>query len=115
MTHTPALASALLLVTLSTAANAATTWHVESNGLDGPSCGTVAVACRSISRAIKLAAAGDTIVVGPGRYGDLNHDGDLLDPGDEASGFQSSLIYINKPLRVVSSHGAADTVIDGIR
>ena len=39
--------------------------------------------CRSISRGIANAADGDTIVVGPGRYGDLDRDGTLSEPNEE--------------------------------
>jgi hypothetical protein len=60
------------------------TRHVSVNGTDGPSCGVTSTsACRSITQAIDLAAPGDTILVGPGRYGDLNCNGVLGEPGEK--------------------------------
>src|SRR6516162_9238145 len=56
------------------------TLYVANNGLDGPSCGTKASPCRSITQGIANAAAGDTIIVGPGLYGDLNDDGTPATP-----------------------------------
>ncbi len=71
-------------------------------------------ACRSISEAIQNSAAGDEIVVGPGRYGDLNGNGVLGEAGEEipAAGC-ACMIAMNKPVVVRSSHGAAATLIDG--
>ena len=64
------------------------------------------------------AAAGDTIVVGPGVYGDLNHNGTLGDlPGEENPDVFSPgcgcVLALNKPVSVESSNGAAATIIDG--
>src|SRR5262245_20507374 len=58
---------------------------VAAHGGDGPACGSEAQPCRSIGWTIGLAAAGDQIVVGPGRYGDLDGDG-VFEPaaGEEA-------------------------------
>src|SRR5512132_1509340 len=50
----------------------ADTLTVANNGLDSDTCGSSAAPCRSISQAIDNASEGDTLVVGPGRYGDLN-------------------------------------------
>jgi hypothetical protein len=53
----------------------AATLLVAAGGLDADGCGTKAAPCRSITRAVGNAAPGDKIVVGPGRYGDLDADG----------------------------------------
>jgi len=57
---------------------------VTNNAIDSLTCGTKTEPCRSISQAIDNANTGDHILVGPGRYGDLNGDGDFNDPGEEA-------------------------------
>ena len=105
----------VLFFTVATRADAATR-YVADTGADGPSCGlALTSACRSITQAIALAAAGDTIIVGPGRYGDRNRNGVLGDiPGEEtgAPGCDCVLL-INKNVIVVSSAGAAVTTIDG--
>src|SRR6516162_4268083 len=56
------------------------TLYVANNGLDGPACGPKTTPCRSITHGISNAAAGDTIIVGPGLYGDLNDDGTPATP-----------------------------------
>lgn len=95
------------------------TRHVADTGDDGPDCGlTLTTACRSISQAIALAAPGDTILVGPGRYGDLNENGVLGEPGEELGYLTppascSCVLRIEKPVIVISSAGAAVTMIDG--
>src|SRR5262245_49331464 len=53
------------------------------NGVASPAGGAVAAPCRSISRALVIASAGDTIEVGPGRYGDIDRDGQAATDGDE--------------------------------
>jgi parallel beta-helix repeat protein len=92
------------------------TLHVADNGTDNPACGDRSVPCRSISQAIINASEGDTILVGPGRYGDLNSDGDFDDPGEEAArldcGTSAAVICIDKRLTVLSTNGAAATVLD---
>ena len=105
-----------LVCALPLVADAATRF-VAHTGSDGPDCGsTAATACRSISRAIALAAPGDTILVGPGRYGDLNRNGVLGDtPGEETgSPGCSCVLSMNKSVVVLSSAGAAVTIIEGI-
>lgn len=52
---------------------AATLWTMAS-GADSASCGSNASPCRSISQTIANAQDGDTIYVGPGRYGNVNGD-----------------------------------------
>jgi hypothetical protein len=86
--------------------------QVANNGLDTATCGSRTAPCRSIGRGIERATAGDTVLVGPGKYGDLNEDGILGGPGEE-SGLNNSALRIDKAVRVVSSAGAALTVIDG--
>ena len=53
--------------------------YVTNNGVDNQACGTKAAPCRSISQAIAYAKDGDKILVGPGRYGDLNGNGSFSD------------------------------------
>jgi hypothetical protein len=90
---------------------------VASNGVDGPACGTEADPCRSIGWTIGLAAAGDQIVVGPGRYGDLDGD-NVFEPaaGEEAGSPGAGcfcMIRIDKTITLTSSAGAAVTFLDG--
>src|SRR5690348_17277029 len=87
-------------------------WLVAANGLDSPTCGAAQNACRSISQAMENAAEGDTILVRPGFYGDLNGDGVLAAPGEEHSSRFIGGVEINKRLRLLSTDGAAATTID---
>src|SRR5688572_9374211 len=99
---------------LSVQADAATL-RVENVGIDSATCG-ITPSCRSISQAIANAVAGDTITVGPGRYGDLNGNGYFDDPGDERPGNGAAcMICITKRVRIVSTHGASVTIIDARR
>lgn len=90
--------------------------HVANNGMDSLVCGSKANPCRSISQAITNASAGNTLLVGPGRYGDLNRDGDFDDPGEEAArlncGFTGAVICVDKRLNILSTNGAHVTVLD---
>lgn len=107
---------ALLAAALLSAPVGAATLYVAQEGVDGPGCGAKATPCRSISRAIQLAGSGDTLRVGPGRYGDLNLDGAFDDPGDEAAELGNGcdcMIRVPKPLTILSEAGAAATLIDG--
>jgi len=54
-----------------------------TTGTDSGGCGTKIDPCRSISQAINNGAAGDSISVGPGLYGDLDNDGVLSGTGGE--------------------------------
>ena len=96
----------------------AATLYVGNNGSDAfvPTCGAKATPCRSISKAIFLAASGDTIIVGPGVYGDLNQNG-TFEPaaGEEAAEIGSGcdcMIKVTKPLTIQSRDGARVTVLD---
>src|SRR5262245_46449517 len=71
-------------VVVASSASAQTTRYVAENGQDASGCGGGwATACRSITQAIGLANAGDIILVGPGRYGDLNRNGVIGEAGEE--------------------------------
>ncbi len=99
-------------------ARAATTWYVSNDGNDAfvPTCGAKTSPCRSISKAIGLASAGDTIIVGPGIYGDLDGSGTFGDfPGEEAAEIGSGcecMIKVDKQLTISSRDGARVTVLD---
>jgi hypothetical protein len=95
------------------AAFAQSTIHVANNGLDGPGCGTDAAPCRSISAGIAAAVEGDTVLVRPGRYGELDGD-DALGGAGEETGNYNGVVYINKRIKVLSTAGAGATVIRGI-
>lgn len=87
---------------------------VAVHGSDGAGCGTKLAPCRSIGAALAQALPGDTVEVGPGRYGDLDGDG-AFDPGEEAPQVDSGcdcLVHVNAPVRVISREGAGATVID---
>ncbi len=104
----------LMLIGLGQAVHA-NTLNVANNGVDSPSCGTRNIPCRSISQAIANANAGDTIEVGPGRYGDLNGNGTFGEPGEEVAqvGFGCfCMINVNKPVTLISSEGPLMTVLD---
>ena len=105
-----AILSACCVLATAAAASAATL-QVANNGLDGAGCGPKASPCRSITRAIANAAPGDTIAVGPGRYGDLDRDGTIGEANEEGPNV-GALVVIDKPVSVVSTTGAVWTVID---
>ncbi|MBI3770302.1 MAG: right-handed parallel beta-helix repeat-containing protein [Deltaproteobacteria bacterium] len=93
----------------------AATLLVAGNGVDTPDCGTKTSPCRSISRAVALAGQGDTIQVGPGRYGDLAQDGSFTAPGDEAAEVGTGcncMLHVTKRVTIVSRDGAGATVLD---
>jgi len=92
----------------------ATTLYVAVTGTDTGTCGSSANPCRSISQAHAHAHYGDTIEVGPGRYGDLNANGVLGDsPGEEfGSPYCSCMIFINESVKLVSTGGAKATFLD---
>ena len=78
-----AIAIAIFAMTQTGAAHAAVQ-YVENYGVDSASC-AFASPCRTISRAVTNASAGDTIIVGPGRYGDIDGDNAFTTSGDEAA------------------------------
>jgi parallel beta-helix repeat protein len=82
------------------------TVYVAGNGMDGAecSCGSKTSPCRSITCGIRSARDGDTVLVGPGMYRDFN--GETPSPGC------GCMLSLNKPVVVMSSDGAASTVID---
>lgn len=94
--------------------SAAKTLYVANNGVDSGLCGGPGHKCRSISIALAHAANGDTIIVGPGRYGDLNGDGVLGDsPGEELQSEDCGcMVRINKSVTLISTQGAKATMID---
>ena len=106
------LPAAAVFMVLAAGAQAATLF-VANNGVDSPGCGATQTPCRSISRAIGNAKAGDEVVVGPGRYGDLNGNGAIGEAGEESGATGCDcMIAVNKALVIRSSHGAAATLID---
>lgn len=111
------LSLAVVCVVIGAAKEAeAKTLNVANNGVDSLTCGDKKSPCRSISKAIANAAAGDDIIVGPGRYGDLNGNGTFeLAGGEEKAEVGSGcncMIRVNKPLTIESRDGAAATVLD---
>jgi parallel beta-helix repeat protein len=111
---TPVLITLALAAGLWARAAQAATLLVANNGQDIAGCGST-FPCRSISQAILNATAGDTIVVGPGRYGDLNGDGIIGNfSGEELSPDPTCgcMILVNKSLTILSQDGAKTTLID---
>ena len=87
---------------------------VETNGRDNPQCGSPTSPCRTIGTALANAQNGDTILVGPGLYGDINGDGDFEDAGEETPDHsQHCVICIRKSIRLLSLHGPLATIING--
>lgn len=114
------LTAALLFVLGPTARGA--TLYVAGNGVDPPGCsgcGEKTTPCRSIGCGIVNAVAGDKVVVGPGRYGDLNRSGILGDTGEENPALYAPgcgcVVALNKAVTVTSSDGAAATLIDALQ
>ncbi|HEY2385974.1 MAG TPA: right-handed parallel beta-helix repeat-containing protein [Candidatus Binatia bacterium] len=93
----------------------AATLLVAGNGVDSPDCGGKTAPCRSISRAVALAGQGDTILVGPGRYGDIDQSGTFIAPGDEAAEVGTGcncMLHVTKRVTIVSRDGAGTTILD---
>jgi hypothetical protein len=89
--------------------------YVATNGVDSDGCGARATPCRSLSEGIAHAAAHDTILVGPGQYGDLNGDGLFTEEGEErgsVGGSCTCMISVTKPVRIFSQMGAGATILD---
>jgi hypothetical protein len=115
VTRVVALATiaAALFSTTPAHAQSRTIW-VQSNGSDTPTCGlTKSQSCRSISAGIARANTGDLVLVGPGRYGDIDNDLQYVTPGDEAADLNlRCVVCITKRVTVASTDGANATVID---
>ena len=115
MPHRPLrifLTAAVLLVVARSAQGG--TLYVGNDGTDSGGCGPKKFPCRSISQAIANASVGDKILVGPGRYGDLDGSGT---PGDSAGEETPApgcgcMIAMNKNVVILSTNGAAETLID---
>jgi hypothetical protein len=105
--------TAAVLLALIPCAYGAKDLQVANYGADSSTCGPTDSPCRSISKAIANAAPGDTIIVGPGRYGDLNGNGTPGEAGEETptSGC-GCMLAVNKAVVLISSGGAAATMID---
>jgi hypothetical protein len=89
-------------------------FYVTSVGTDNSVCGAVSTPCRSLGKALENATDGDQLVVGPGRYGDLNGNGSFADPGDEQPDFvRGCMICVDKSVRIVSKSRARTTFLDG--
>jgi hypothetical protein len=119
----------LLLVVAALAASSAAargahaaTLYAAINGVDtgicvgtiGLACGGQSNPCRSITCAIRYADPGDTIIVGPGNYsGDVDNDGNVGERGEEQpTAGCGCMLSVDRPVRLLSSHGAASTIID---
>ncbi len=112
-TSSISLTAVLLALVLSPSLSYSTTRYVANNGVDSGTCGTSTGPCRSITQAMANAVAGDTIIVGPGVYGDLNGDGTLGNSaGEENPSGCSCMLAIVKRVILISSDGAASTIID---
>lgn len=107
------LLTALLLAAVPLAASGRVLF-VANNGLDSVNCGASSAPCRSITRAIGNAVDGDQIEVRAGRYGDLNADGELNDPGEEGAQLATDggVVTVDKRLAIYSQNGASATIID---
>jgi hypothetical protein len=101
-------------VALPGAARAATL-VVAPNGVDGGSCGDKKAPCQTITRAIANAGIGDTVLVAPGRYGDVNGSLSISGADEETPNVDGCgcVLEIGKRVTVISRDGAAATVIDG--
>ena len=106
------VAFALAVFALSSPAVGGSRWFVAANGTDSATCGGKKEPCRTITAAMANALDGDTVEVGPGRYGDLNANGVLGEAEEEAPLACGCVVSLTKSLRLQSSAGAAVTVIE---
>ena len=108
------IAIALFAALWTAARSNAATVYVANDGKDGASCGTEPLPCRSLSAAVARASDGDTVEVGPGRYGDLDGNGALGNTaGEEELDLLecACLVEVGKRVAVLSRDGAAATQI----
>jgi hypothetical protein len=69
--------------------------------------------CRTISQAIALARPGDKIIVGPGRYGDLDGDGHFGEAGEESAPIGCDcVIDVDRAVSIESRDGQSVTILD---
>jgi len=73
----------------SPSAYGANTLYVANNGVDSITCGPSVSPSRSITQGITNAAPGDTVIVNPGKYGDVNGNGTLGESGEETRRYTS--------------------------
>ena len=104
---------AALAILGTASAGSAATLRVANNAVDFNECGRSGLLpCRSITQAITNASSGDTIIVGPGFYGDLDGNGTLGNsPGEEVP-VGDTMLDVNKQLTIISRDGAGATVLD---
>lgn len=110
------LASIPLVLALIGSPATAATIYVGNHGSDASGCGAIDAPCRTISQGVRVAAAGDRLVVQPGVYGDVDGDGEFVTPGDEPAQFDDGcrcLVSVDKPLTIVSEAGAGATILRG--
>jgi parallel beta-helix repeat protein len=89
------------------------TLYVANNGIDSPGCGASVKPCRSITQAIINSSVGGMIIVGPGRYGDINGDGLYDGLGEERPRPNCRcMLAVDKRVTILSRAGAAKTIID---
>jgi hypothetical protein len=103
-----AAASCAALVVFGAVGARAATLHVANVGGTNNVCGSRAEPCPEIGQALEYAADGDTIVVGPGLYGDPDGNGFVEWPADEAC---ECIVHVTKRVRIVSSGGADKTFV----
>jgi hypothetical protein len=106
----------VLVATVLVGIVAPTTGHaakllVANDGVDAAGCGVKNAPCRTIGFALTLATAGDTVIVGPGQYGDLDGDGLLTRTDEEQLGTSACTVNVDKAVTLLSSAGAGATVI----
>jgi hypothetical protein len=95
------------------------TLYVTNDGTDSASCGAQTSTCRSISQGMENAVAGDVILVGAGRYGNISGSASYTGPGDEHPQqltlpfVTGCIVCIDKAVSIYSLHGPSVTVIEG--